>query len=143
MLCAYIRTNIDEYRVIAIESFDFLLSIIFVDDQIKVVSNKGWLVKDSVSSSQIGGEQPIDVAYTILALEEFYSIFKKDHYKKNAAIAFDWFLGSNHLNQIIYNPKTGGCFDGLEESQVNLNQGAESTLSYLLARLAIARINVE
>ncbi len=143
MLCAYIRTNNEEYRVIAIESFDFLLSIIFVDDQIKVVSNKGWLMKDTINNTQIGGEQPIDVAYTILALEEFYSVFKKDYYKINASIAFDWFLGANHLNQIIYNPKTGGCFDGLEENQVNLNQGAESTLSFLLARLAIARMAVD
>jgi hypothetical protein len=46
------------------------------------------------------------------------------------------------LNQIVYNPKTGGCFDGLEEKQMNLNQGAESTLSYLLARLSIARMEV-
>jgi glycosyltransferase involved in cell wall biosynthesis len=142
MLCAYSRTHISEYKVIALESFDFLLSIIFIDDKIKVVSNKGWLIKDQLHQHQIGGEQPIDVAYTILALEKFYSVFKKDSYKKNALIAFNWFLGANHLNQIVYNPKTGGCFDGLEEKQVNLNQGAESTLSYLLARLSIARMEV-
>jgi hypothetical protein len=49
--------------------------------------------------------------------------------------AFEWFLGRNHLGQIVYNPVTGGCFDGLEEETVNINQGAESTLSYLMARL--------
>jgi hypothetical protein len=47
-------------------------------------------------------------------------------------------LGNNHLQQIVYNPCTGGCYDGVEEHNVNLNQGAESTLSYLMARLAIA-----
>ena len=52
-------------------------------------------------------------------------------------IAFNWFLGQNHLHQIIYNPCTGGCYDGLEETQINLNQGAESTLSYLMARLTM------
>jgi hypothetical protein len=51
--------------------------------------------------------------------------------------AFSWFLGNNHLNQIIYNPCTGGCYDGLEEHNVNLNQGAESTVSYLNARLIV------
>jgi hypothetical protein len=51
--------------------------------------------------------------------------------------AFQWFLGKNHLNQIVYNPCTGGCYDGLEEAYINLNQGAESTVSYLLARLTI------
>jgi hypothetical protein len=54
-------------------------------------------------------------------------------------IAFNWFLGANHLHQIIYNPQTGGCYDGLEENHVNLNQGAESTVSYLLARLTIEK----
>ena len=53
--------------------------------------------------------------------------------------SFDWFLGRNHLNRIIYNPCTSGCFDGLEEHSVNLNQGAESTISYLLARLCIEK----
>jgi hypothetical protein len=56
-------------------------------------------------------------------------------------VAFGWFLGDNHLNQIVYNPCTGGCYDGVEEFNVNLNQGAESTLSYLMARLAIQRMS--
>lgn len=50
-------------------------------------------------------------------------------------IVFSWFLGNNHLHQIIYNPYTGGCYDGLED----LNQGAESTVSYLMARLAVEK----
>jgi hypothetical protein len=54
--------------------------------------------------------------------------------------SFDWFLGNNHLNQIIYNPATGGCYDGLEEHNINLNQGAESTLSYLMAKLALEKL---
>ncbi|MGB4850826.1 MAG: hypothetical protein WBQ38_00790, partial [Ignavibacteria bacterium] len=45
----------------------------------------------------------------------------------------------NHLHQIIYNPCTGGCYDGLEENYVNLNQGAESTVSYLMARLTVEK----
>ena len=49
--------------------------------------------------------------------------------------AFNWFLGENHLNQTMYNPITGGCYDGLEKTHVNLNQGAESTICYLIARL--------
>lgn len=52
-------------------------------------------------------------------------------------IGFTWFLGNNHLNQIIYNPATGGCYDGLEKDYINLNQGAESTVSYLMARLTM------
>jgi hypothetical protein len=57
--------------------------------------------------------------------------------------AFNWFLGNNRLHQIIYNPCTGGCYDGLEETHVNLNQGAESTISYLMARLTVEKYNNE
>ena len=63
--------------------------------------------------------------------------YEDENYKNKMKIAFDWFLGKNHLHQIIYNPKTGGCYDGLEQNHVNLNQGAESTISYLLSRLAM------
>jgi hypothetical protein len=52
-------------------------------------------------------------------------------------------LGNNHLHQIVYNPCTSGCYDGLEEHHVNLNQGAESTISYLMARLTIKKHNEE
>lgn len=51
--------------------------------------------------------------------------------------SFDWFLVANHLHQIIYNPCTSGCYGGLEENYVNLNQGAESTVSYQMARLTV------
>jgi hypothetical protein len=140
MLCAYSRTQDLEYKKIAIESFDFLISKIFIAGELKVISNKGWLVKGEKVETVIGGEQPIDVAYTVVALEKFYFYFKKEEYKEKAIIAFNWFLGANHLRQIIYNPCTGGCYDGLEEHNVNLNQGAESTVSYLLGRLSIERL---
>ncbi len=141
MLCAYQSTENDNYKLIALESFDFLLSNIFDGNKIKVVSNKGWLIKDRNMDKPIGGEQPIDVAYTIMALEKFYMEFKNEQYKQDAYMAFNWFLGNNHLNQIVYNPCTGGCYDGVEEHNVNLNQGAESTLSYLMARLSVQRMS--
>jgi hypothetical protein len=56
---------------------------------------------------------------------------------KQPETPFNRGLGNNHLWQIIYNPCTGGCYDGLEENNVNLNQGAESTLSYLMARMCV------
>ncbi len=140
MLCAFISTGKEEYKKIAMESFGFLLSKIFVDGRIKVVSNKGWHIKDKIDENVIGGEQPIDVAYTIMALAQFYFEFNKDEYKQKANLAFNWFLGENHLHQIVYNPCTGGCYDGVEACNVNLNQGAESTLSYLMARLTVEKL---
>lgn len=142
LLCASLALENEEYKTIAKESFDFLLSKTFQGNKIKVISNKGWLFRGNETEKQIGGEQPIDVAYTIMALEKFYSIFKTTNYKNKMTYAFNWFLVDNHLNQIVYNPCTGGCYDGVEEHNVNLNQGAESTVSYLLARLAIERLSV-
>ena len=111
---------------------------ILIENKIKVISNKGWSHKgDNLDKIVIGGEQPIDVSYTILALKKFYDVFQDEQYKQKMNMAFDWFLGNNHLKQIIYNPCTGGCYDGLEENYVNLNQGAESTVSYLMARLTV------
>jgi hypothetical protein len=66
-----------------------------------------------------------------------YEVTGNDDYMNNAKLAFEWFLGKNHLSQMLYDEATGGCYDGLGRESINFNQGAESTLSYLLARLAL------
>jgi glycosyltransferase involved in cell wall biosynthesis len=140
MLCAYLSTGEIVYKNTAKTSFDFLLNKIFRNNQIKVISNKGWLHNNQKSEVEIvGGEQPIDIAYTINALAKFYEVFGEVDYYNKIKMAFDWFLGDNHLCQIIYNPCTGGCYDGLEDYYINLNQGAESTVSYLMARLTVEK----
>ena len=135
MLCAWMLTEKTLYRDIARTSFDFLLSHTFNESGIEVISNKHWHRKGEKAGRF--GEQPIDVAYTILTLSKFYDAFGDETYYQKMKIAFNWFLGNNRLHQIIYNPCTGGCYDGLEEKNVNLNQGAESSLSYLMARLTM------
>lgn len=137
MLYAHLVTGHSKYKTVAHATFDFLLSHLFVNGAIKVVSNDGWHFEGSTPKTY--GEQPIDVSYTIQTLELFYKTFKDETYRQKMDVAFSWFLGNNHLNQIIYNPATGGCYDGLEEHSINLNQGAESTVCYLMARLVIER----
>ena len=137
MLCAFVVTKNNVFQEIAKASFDFLLSKTFTKETINVVSNRTWHLKGAENS--IFGQQPIDVAYTILALEKFYMVFKTPDYLQKMEIAFQWFLGNNYLQQIVYNPCTGGCFDGIEERNVNLNQGSESTVSYLMARLTVEK----
>lgn len=141
MLLAGVCTENELFKDIAHKTFDFLLKITLEGDEIKVISNRGWHYKGKDKNHF--GEQPIEIAYTILALNTFYKNNGNKMYLNKIKIAFNWFLGENHLNQIIYNPVTGGCYDGLEEHQVNLNQGAESTLSYLLARLIVEEFNEE
>jgi hypothetical protein len=139
LLSAWLLTGKEVYKNIALSSFRFLISKIFNDKGIKVISNKKWIKKGQVPGQF--GEQPIDVAYTLMTLGKFYDAFQYEDYRLKMVTAFNWFLGKNRLNQIIYNPCTGGCYDGLEEHNVNLNQGAESTVSYLMARLTIEKYN--
>lgn len=135
LLCAYDVSKQVLYREIAKTTFDFLLSHIFNGQGIKVISNNGWMRKGE--TPEYFGEQPIDVAYTVLALSRFYDAFEERDYLVKMEAGFNWFQGQNHLHRIVYNPCTGGCCDGLEENHVNLNQGAESTVSYLMARLVM------
>lgn len=137
MLYAWLLTGETIYKDIARSSLNFLLSQTFNENGIEVISNKNWLYKGATPG--YFGEQPIDVAYTVMTLSKFYDEFEDEDYRVKLETAFNWFLGKNRLHQIIYNPCTGGCYDGLEENHVNLNQGAESTISYLMARLTIEK----
>jgi len=137
LLYAWKATGNTEYKDIAVESFDFLLSQTFNERGIEVISNRSWMQKGEKAAQF--GEQPIDVAYTIMALSKFYDELHDENYRLKMDIAFNWFLGNNRLQQIVYNPCTGGCYDGLEETHANLNQGAESTVSYLMARLTVEK----
>jgi glycosyltransferase involved in cell wall biosynthesis len=140
MLCAFLTTNKPIYKKVALDSMDFLMSKMFKDKNFKVISNNGWLQKGGEANEY--GEQPIDVAYTIQTLNSFYNAFGTPEYKNKMKIAFNWFLGKNHLNQIMYNPISGGGYDGLEKENVNLNQGAESTVCYLTARLLMENLKL-
>ena len=137
LLYAWKLTGDETYKEIAKSTLQFLLTKIFNKNGIEVISNRKWLQKGQVAAPF--GEQPIDVAYTVMTLSEFYEVFKEPSYLEKMETAFNWFLGKNRLHQIIYNPCTGGCYDGLEETHANLNQGSESTVSYLMARLTMEK----
>ena len=143
MLMAGEITGQQSFKVVAKTTMGFLLHHTLTENGINVISNSGWKKKgERYRQGFTGGEQPIDVTYTILALEIFERLLPNDGYAGYIPRSFDWFLGNNGLGQIIYNPCTGGCHDGLESNNVNLNQGAESTVSYLMARMAIERFNL-
>ena len=78
-------------------------------------------------------QQPIEAHSTISACIEAFEATRDPFWRDEARRAFEWFLGRNDLDQALYNPSSGGCYDGLHFDRVNLNQGAESTLAFLLA----------
>ena len=137
LMYSYLATGKLKYKKIAITTFDFLLSHYFMKGQLKVISNRGWFKKENERTFY--GEQPIEVATTIIALDLFYEVTKNRKYKDQLKLAFIWFLGNNHLKQIMYNPENGASYDGLEDKQININQGAESTLCFFKARLLMEK----
>jgi len=133
LFLAYLMTKNEKYLEIAKKTIDFLLNTLIVDGKLVLIGNKGWYHKDNKRA--LYDQQPVDAASMVQTLLIAYKITKKRSYYSNAVLAFNWFLGKNSLNQTMYDEATGGCFDGLSEETINLNQGAESTISYLLARL--------
>jgi glycosyltransferase involved in cell wall biosynthesis len=84
-----------------------------------------------------GDEQPLDAAALVEAEVEAFVATGDEARARDAVRAFEWFLGRNRLQQSVYDFGTGGCHDGLGESDVNANEGAESTLAYLQALLVL------
>ena len=78
-------------------------------------------------------QQPIEANSTVSACIEAYHATDDPVWLQEARLAFEWFLGGNDLGLDLYDAKTGGCCDGLQEDRLNMNQGAESTLAFLLA----------
>ena len=78
-------------------------------------------------------QQPIEAHGTVSACLEAFRSTNEPYWQEQASIAFEWFLGRNDLGLSLYDPKTGGCRDGLHTDRVNQNQGAESTLAYLIS----------
>jgi hypothetical protein len=82
-------------------------------------------------------QQPLEANAMVLAALDAHKITADDRWLVEARRAFDWFLGRNDLRLPLYDSTTGGCRDGLEVDRVNQNQGAESTLAFLLALLEL------
>ena len=80
-------------------------------------------------------QQPLEAAGAVSACLEAYRITGDGHWRSQAWSAFNWFLGDNDLQVPLYDSITGGCRDGLHPDRANENQGAESTLSFLMALL--------
>ncbi len=88
-------------------------------------------------------QQPVEACATIAGCLLAYRVTKDSHWRDEAWSAFRWFLGSNDLQIPLYDEATGGCKDGLHPDRVNENQGAESTLSFLLALLDMQSLEIE
>lgn len=120
-------------------TLQFLIGKTFSLNKYLPIGHAQWYTNKQKRS--IFDQQPEDPASMILALATAYKITHDETYKNLMTVCFSWFLGNNSLQVPLYDYKNGGCFDGLHPDRVNLNQGAESLVSYLLSRLTVANIN--
>ena len=131
---AYNLLKDKNYLKIANSSLDFLESITLDRDYYMPIGQKGWYFRNKQRA--YFDQQPEDTAAMVQTEIVAYKITKDKKHLNNAIKAFQWFLGRNHLGLMVYDEVTGGCHDGLEEHGLNLNQGAESTICYAMARLS-------
>lgn len=88
-------------------------------------------------------QQPIEAYATVAACLTAFRMTGNAHWHSHAQSVFDWFLGRNDLGVSLIDPATGACHDGLQPDWVNQNQGAESTLAFLLALLELRTAEAE
>jgi len=136
LLHAYMQTQERDYLEVGIASLDFLIEKQFEKGVFVPIGQREWYHKNEDGARSYFDQQPVEAASKIFSLLLADQIFPDRGYRDRAIGVIQWFFGKNTLCQSIYNDTTGGCHDGLGEQTINLNQGAESTLAYLMSRLS-------
>lgn len=129
--------NMEEVSEIAFESMDFLTKLTFPDGYLSVIGNNQWHRIDGERAKF--AQQPLDAMAMVLMFQQAYHITKDKKYLDKLFSSFMWFLGENDLRMSLYDFETKGCCDGLESYGLNRNQGAESTLAYLISYLTVLK----
>jgi hypothetical protein len=133
LFVAYENTHNERYLQTGKSALDFLLEVQMTDDLFLPIGNKGWYKRGEKRA--IYDQQSIEASCMMEAAIAAYRATVREEYLRIAHRIFNWFLGGNLQHVTVYNPKTGGCHDGITPKGLNLNQGAEATVAYLLARL--------
>jgi len=139
LLRAYRFTQEKKYLSVAKKTLSFLEGIYFKKDYLQLVGNDRWITKSRYAC--LFDEQPLDAMASVLLFQEAHLIFNDKHYLDLMRLSFDWFVGKNRLEKPLYDFESGGCRDGLMEKDVNFNQGAESTLSFLMSLLTVTDVS--
>jgi glycosyltransferase involved in cell wall biosynthesis len=118
-----------------LESLDWLLSVQHceINRHFVPIGSQGFYRQDGKKARF--DQQPIEAAGAVSACLQAYRVTGDSRWQTEAWSAFNWFLGDNDLQLPLYDSGTSGCRDGLHPDRANENQGAESTLSFLMALL--------
>ncbi len=139
LLTASRRLRDDRMQQAALRMLEWLLEMqTTADGHLSLVGNDGWMQRNGVRARF--DQQPLDAASLALACAEAHRQTSDIRWADGLARAMGWFTGANDFGAALYDPESGGCFDGLQESGVNANCGAESTVTWLIARLGVGAL---
>jgi len=123
------------YHQVAEKTCDFLLDNIYTGEHFSFIGCNGWYKRGGPRAEF--DQQPIEAAGAVMMLKTAYEALGRQRDLQFQRKAFDWLLGKNDIGVALYDFTTKGCCDGLVPGGVNMNQGAESMLSFLLSLLVI------
>jgi glycosyltransferase involved in cell wall biosynthesis len=128
------RMDREEMASAGLRSLEWLASLQSADDGcFAPIGSNGFYVRGRAKAEF--DQQPVEACAMVSACLDAQRATGHPRWAHRARRAFDWFLGHNVLKEPLYDPSTGGCRDGLHVDRANQNQGAESTLSFLMALL--------
>ncbi len=120
---------------LAVKTMNFLTKHTLKDNYLSIIGNEKWYKKDGERS--VFAQQPVDAMAMVLMYHQAFHVTKNKDYLNKLYTSFLWFLGENDLRMSLYDFETQGCCDGFESYGVNRNQGAESSLAYLISHLTV------
>lgn len=141
LLHAYEILNDEKIKSVALNAMHFLTENTMKDGYLSIVGNNGWYMRGKEKAQF--AQQPIDAMAMVLLYHKAYHVTKNKEYLSKLFTSFMWFLGENDLRLSLYDFDTKGCCDGFEKDGVNRNQGAESTLAYLISHLTVLQAHEE
>lgn len=125
----------DKVSEVAFATMNFLTRHTLKDGYLSIIGNKDWYVKDKERS--MFAQQPLDALAMVLMYHQAFALTGDRDFLQKLFTSFMWFLGENDMRMSLYDFETKGCCDGFENYGVNRNQGAESSLAYLISHLTV------
>ena len=130
-------TGNEKAKKVALKTMAFLDELTLSNGYLSPVGNDGWYYKGGKFPSF--DQQAIETMAMVLMHFQAYQILREPQYIEKMFLSYKWFLGENTLRAPLYDHETKGCCDGLLPTGINRNQGAESTLAYLISHLTVLK----
>ena len=140
LIRAGMRAANEEMVSAGLEALDWLVTIQRCDAKGHFVPIGSQGFHSKTTEKARFDQQPVEACAVVSACLQAHRATGKGRWREKAWSAFNWFLGDNDLQIALYDPVTGGCRDGLHPDRANENQGAESTLSFLMALLEMHKL---